>query len=321
MVFDSVIKQSVFGLVLGLLSISVLACSSQAENGDYSKLASERATSTQISLNPDSAQKAPQSYRFIAFGDWGAGTAYQKAVAKQAYLQYQRAPFDSVLMLGDNIYEKGDVNKLGKAYFTDTYAPLISQGVQFIVALGNHDVIGGFKTDQLRFFKMPGDYYQVHKPLVDFFVLETNFYAGDKIQQQWLAYALKNSRAPWKIVMGHQPIYSSGWEGGSPNFEKTLQPLLERYHVQLYLAGHDHNYEHLKAINGVQYIVSGGGGAYLRNKKNNIPQSLLFIKKHHFLSFQLTAQTLSMDVIDSQGEKIDHLDIQNPLFAGNRLTQ
>jgi 3',5'-cyclic AMP phosphodiesterase CpdA len=224
-------------------------------------------------------------------------------------------------MLGDNIYEKGDVNTLGKAYFTDTYAPLIKEGVHFIVALGNHDRLGGFQADQLKFFQMPGYYYEVHKPYVDFFVLETNIYAGDKVQQQWLANALSKSHTPWKIVMGHQPIYSSGWEGGSKNFEATLQPLLERYHVQLYLAGHDHDYERMKPINGVQYIVSGGGGAYLRKKQNNLPQSVLFIRKHHFLSFEMTPQALSMDVIDAQGEKIDHLDIANPQFSRTHANQ
>ena len=84
MMFGSVIKQSVFGIVVGLLSTGIMACSSHAENGNYSKLASERAAFTQVSINPDSTRKDQQSYRFIAFGDWGAGTAFQKAVAKQA---------------------------------------------------------------------------------------------------------------------------------------------------------------------------------------------------------------------------------------------
>jgi len=39
-----------------------------------------------------------------------------------------------------------------------------------------------------------------------------------------------------------------------------LNPLFEQYHVQLVLAGHSHNYERTNVINGVTYMVDGGGG-------------------------------------------------------------
>ena len=38
-----------------------------------------------------------------------------------------------------------------------------------------------------------------------------------------------------------------------------LEPLMERYGVSAYFAGHDHNLEHLQLENGLHIFVSGGG--------------------------------------------------------------
>jgi hypothetical protein len=249
-----------------------------------------------------------EPYRFIAFGDWGAGTAFQKDVAHQIIHQYEKAPFDAALLLGDNIYETGNVKKHGKAYFTDMYQPLIQNNVNFIVALGNHDVVAGHQNDQLAFFGMPGAYYTVHKPQIDFFVINTNDFAKNEVEQRWLNKELGQSQAPWKIVLGHEPIYSSGEHGFSPKLQKTLEPILVKNHADMYLAGHDHDYERFEPIQGVQHIVSGGGGAYLRNFDKPMPHSIVRLKAHHFLNFELRQETLRMQVIDKTGQIIDHAE-------------
>jgi hypothetical protein len=255
------------------------------------------------------AQKnAAEPYRFVAFGDWGAGTPFQKDVAQQMAQQYQKEPFDAALLLGDNIYPVGDIEKLGKTYFTEMYAPLLQHQVNFIVALGNHDVVLGHGAEQVAFFGMPGYYYVMHKPHIDFFVINSNTFAKDEVQQQWLKKALVNSQAPWKIVLGHHPIYSSGEHGYNPELHRTLEPLLAKNRVDLYLAGHDHDYERFKPIDGVQYIVSGGGGAYLRNFDKPMPDSLVRLKVHHFLSFELKQGTLRLWVIDKTGQVVDQAE-------------
>ncbi len=250
---------------------------------------------------------APVTYRFAALGDWGAGTPFQKDVARQMALAYQKTPFDSVLMLGDNIYPDGNIKKHAQAYFTDMYRPLIEAGVHFIVALGNHDVLRGFEKDQIRFFKMPGAYYVARPstPEVAFFVLNTNTFAKDRVQQQWLDKQLRECRAAWKIVVGHHPVYSSGEHGNNGRLQATLTPLMLKYGVAFYLAGHDHEYERFQPVKGVQYIVSGGGGAYLRDFKKPVAGSLKREKRNHFLLFTLTGHTMEMQAIDKHGEVFD----------------
>jgi hypothetical protein len=283
-------------LLLGLSALGPLACRAepQPEPGPVATIPA-----------PPAVIGNESPYRFTAIGDWGTGNAFQKDVARQMADLYRREPFDAVLMLGDNIYEDGDINKYGKAYFTDMYAPLIQGGVQFIVALGNHDRRGGFQDDQVRFFKMPGYYYQVQKPGIDFFVLDTNTFSGDEIQRKWLEKALADSKASWQVVLGHHPIYSSGEHGVNPVLQKTLEPILVRGGADFYLAGHDHDYERLTPIRGVQHIVSGGGGAWLRGFPKVLPQSLVRREAHHFLSFESDASGLKMQVYDKTGDVID----------------
>lgn len=62
--------------------------------------------------------------------------------------------------------------------------------------------------------------------------------------QQWLEAALRDSKAPWKIVMAHHPLWSSS--GGKFQQARTLRrlllPTLCRY-ADRYLAGHEHKLE------------------------------------------------------------------------------
>jgi hypothetical protein len=86
----------------------------------------------------------------------------------------------------------------------------------------------------------------------------------------------------------------------------SLEPLLIEHKVNLYLAGHDHDYERFKPVQGVQYIVSGGGGAYLRNFNKPLPHSLVRLKAHHFLDFELKGSQLKMQVVDDgRSEEFD----------------
>lgn len=254
--------------------------------------------------------KTPENppVKFIAFGDSGSGTPTQRALGQQMYRQYQADPFSFVLMLGDNIYEDGDIKNLGHARFTVPYQELLENHVPFYPVLGNHDVRKGFENDQLEFFGMPGRYYSFIEGNVQFFALDTNRF--DAAQKAWLENCLSKSKAPWKIVYGHHPLFSSGEHGNSPALIKTLLPLLEKYGVSLYLAGHDHDYERFNAINGVTFVVSGGGGAYLRKFGTPKPGSRVRIIRHHFMVLNVQGNTLYAKVLDKDGTVLDTFEIR-----------
>lgn len=87
-------------------------------------------------------KSAAQTYRFVAFGDCGAGTAEQKPLAQRAFL----ARPDLVVIPGDIVYEHGLISeyreKFWPVYNADepsaTGAPLL-RSIPFVAAPGNHD--------------------------------------------------------------------------------------------------------------------------------------------------------------------------------------
>ncbi|MGB5916783.1 MAG: metallophosphoesterase [Phormidesmis sp.] len=219
--------------------------------------------------------------RFAAVGDVGTGQSAQYKVSRAMLSRWCAEPFGNVLLLGDNIYENGEIEKVTSA-FERPYADLLEKGVKFNAALGNHDFRTHEGSDQVAYsgYNMPGRYYSFSQQedtprSVQFFALDTNQYYLDHHenrnnsstdeetlwaqQRRWLETELKQSVASWKVVFAHHPIYSSGRHGSDEELASSLTPLFKAYGVQLYINGHDHNYERTQPIDGTTYITSGNG--------------------------------------------------------------
>ena len=208
----------------------------------------------------NATEKSAPLFRFVALGDVGTGNIGQLAIAKVMDDYFQKLPFVFVLLTGDNIYENGEIEMVGRA-FERPYRFLRQQGVPFYAVLGNHDIRTNNGIDQVNYsgFNMQGRYYTFTKDLVQFFALDTNKNAPWSEQLIWLEENLASSTATWKVVFGHHPLYSSGIHGSSRKLIEKLSPLFARYGVQLYLNGHDHNYERTKPIEGTTYLTCGSG--------------------------------------------------------------
>jgi 3',5'-cyclic AMP phosphodiesterase CpdA len=199
-------------------------------------------------------------FRFAAIGDVGTGNIGQLAIAQVMNEYYRQHPFKLVLMTGDNIYENGDIKRVG-ATFGRPYRFLRRQQVPFYAVLGNHDIRTNNGVDQVNYsaFNMDGRYYTFNRGIAQFFGLDTNSNADWSRQFDWLEDNLAKSTAIWKIVFAHHPLYSSGAHGNQPDLIAKLSPLFSRYGVQLYINGHDHNYERTQEIDGTTYLTVGAG--------------------------------------------------------------
>jgi 3',5'-cyclic AMP phosphodiesterase CpdA len=76
---------------------------------------------------------------------------------------------------------------------------------------------------------------------VDVFVLDTQ---NRELAPQaaWLDRALAASKARWRVVTFHHPIFSSGKGRDSAERRAALLPILKKHDVDLVLQGHDHTY-------------------------------------------------------------------------------
>jgi 3',5'-cyclic AMP phosphodiesterase CpdA len=206
---------------------------------------------------------------FAVVGDNGSGGRQAMAVAERMAHTYARTPYGFVAHLGDICYY-GNFEDRFEDVFTRPMKPLIDAGVQFELALGNHDPDLDHSDEgleeieaELRLLGTPSTYYTTSHGPVDLFYLDSSvpglFGPSSSQQLEWLEDALASSTNQWKIVALHHPLYSSGRHGSTRGAEARLAPLLARHHVDLVLSGHDHHYERTHPLDGVTYVVSGGG--------------------------------------------------------------
>ncbi|MGB7563477.1 MAG: metallophosphoesterase [Prochlorococcaceae cyanobacterium] len=255
--------------------------------------------------NPADPSSSGAELRWLAVADTGGGNAAQRAVGAQMASVNRQRPVNLVLLGGDNIYPNGDIAQV-KEKFTIPYKPLLEAGVPFHAVLGNHDIRTGNGDPQIAYrpFGMKGRWYTLRQGPVEFFMLDTNVNANWGRQLPWLQQALAASTAPWKVVVGHHPIYSSGYYGNDEAAQARLGPLFRRHGVQLYIDGHDHNYERTKPINGTTYLVVGGGGAYLRDVNPN-RNTARAISVHSFAELSTSGNQLEIRAWDDTGRSID----------------
>jgi hypothetical protein len=129
------------------------------------------------------------------------------------------------------------------------------------------------------------------------------------LQAQWLDGDLAGNRLPWTIVYLHRPPYSSGEHGSAGDVQRLFVPLFVRHHVPLVLAGHDHNYERSKTMNGVTYVVSGGGGRGTR-RLGRSSFTAFAEPVCHFLYVVVEGGELTLHAIDGVGQEFDSLLIR-----------
>ena len=263
---------------------------------------------------PEQDDDRERFVRFIAFGDMGTGDNDQIALAKRMALWQNEVHFDTVLLLGDNIYPDGNPADI-PAKFEKPYEELLRRGVRFYAVLGNHDVEKG-REGQINYpnFNMGGRaYYSFVKSngLAEFFALDSNNI--DAAQLRWLENALASSKAIWKLAYFHHPIYSSGKKHGSDTVLRAkLEPLFVQYGVAAVFSGHDHIYERTKLQQGIQYFVAGAGSGKLRRGDLNRGTPFFLVgndETSSFLSVEATREQLSFKAIDSAGDVFDSGDL------------
>lgn len=254
--------------------------------------------------------QTPPLLSFVALGDVGTGERGQYAIARAMNRYFSHSPFSLVLLTGDNIYTSGKIARINEV-FERPYRFLRQQGIPFYAVLGNHDVQTNNGDDQVRYpgFNMQERYYTFTKGPVQFFALDTTTNNWQE-QQTWLEDSLARSPAPWKIVFGHHPVFSSGMHGSTPRLLE-LSSLFSRYGAQFYLCGHDHNYERIEPRQGTSYLVCGAGASYRPVDKSDwtaCAESIL-----SFAAFDVYQDRLEVKGIDRHGQVFDRA--QYPLLV------
>ncbi|XP_070574897.1 acid phosphatase type 7-like [Ptychodera flava] len=170
---------------------------------------------------------------------------------------------------------------------------LFAARVPYMVGPGNHEVQYNF-TAYRNWFHMPNNashsespfYYSFDYMGVHFASLSTEHdFSPGSVQHRWLENDLRKADAnraevPWILVFGHRPLYCSDWLKWTSRcnveakiFRDNIEDLLHKYKVDVYLSGHNHQYERSFAVYNMTvtsrsyrnppatiYIVNGAAG-------------------------------------------------------------
>jgi acid phosphatase len=289
---------------------------------------------TLMSTSARAAEAYAGALNFGVIGDWGRyGRPDQAAVAQQMGLVCAQANAAFVISVGDNFYENG-VASLQDPHWQQSFENVYtakSLQVPWYVVLGNHDYYGNADV-QLAYaktsprWKMPARSWRQVMAVdatteVEFFFIDTTPMMSEyrrnpqnalmtaqlnaqNVPEQlaWLDQSLASSKAPWKLVIGHHPIYSAGLGHGSePDLIENLLPILQKHGVQAYFCGHDHDLQHLKA-GGVTLILSGGGSEH--RPVFAIPETRFSRSASGFALASLRPHEMQVRFVDDKGRQL-----------------
>jgi tartrate-resistant acid phosphatase type 5 len=281
----------------------------------------------------------PGAKHMLMVGDWGYEdfkAQSRVASAMQQYVKQSAIKTDALLMLGDNWYGPlpgGVSDKRWQVQFEDMYPKSVFDCPAYAI-LGNHDYqrMPGSKVEaNLAYAKRPGTrwimpdrwysfQFPAVQPLATVIALDSNMPAANGMWEKGVDFTLKPEEqaqqlawfeaelekprtTPFLIVMGHHPVFSNGPHGDTKTLVRDWEPLLRKHKVHLYLAGHDHDMQHLEFEgHPTSFALSGGGGADLYNLKiQPSERGPMAQKVYGFSDLQITPDRLTMTHVDESG--------------------
>jgi len=268
----------------------------------------------------------------------------QVAAGLAAYTRQHSLRPQAMLMLGDNWYGElagGAHSTRWQTQFEQMY-PAGDFPCPAYAVLGNHDYqrwpeskvdaeleyarSGRNGSDATR-WTMPARWYRFEfpakNPSITFLALDSNMPRPDgkdkggrdftlTSQEQaeqlaWLEGELKRPRTtPFVAVMAHHPVFSDGPHGDHPVLIREWDPLFRKYHVDLYMAGHDHDLQHLEFEgHPTSHFLSGSGGADLYSLKIEPSQRGPYAQKvYGFSHISVAAGEMTLRHLDQNGHTL-----------------
>jgi len=252
-----------------------------------------------------------QPFRFILHNDLQGGIN-PEAAARVSTGIVNAAP-DFVLSTGD----------LGDSRYAVDYPAAIESWNLFFRILadelaigvfqpvsGNHDEPENPDSFWYRLFEVPGnkqDYTLDVGPIR--FILLDSTESQSASHVAWLTRELQRAAfdpsVTWVIPAFHRPPFSEGEREGDEDIRQRWVPLFTQYEADLVLSGHAHTYQRTPVIDGVSYLVSGGGGGWLYQVDPEHPRVDSATSTYHFVQFDVEGPSIRLEAKLPDGQVFD----------------
>ncbi len=253
--------------------------------------------------------ESPAEVRFVVYGDSRSQPRMHAALARR----FGRYRPDFILHTGDLVARGRDYGLWGREFF-DPLAGIIDH-IPVLPAIGNHEEDG---TNYLAYFRLPPPerWYAFDLGPVHMLALDYHYERASHEQFAFAQRDLRASRAPWKIVFLHVPVFNVGGHASTWGHE-TYLPLFHETHVDLVIAGHSHVYERFQPVAPgkagldwpIVHITSGGGGAPLYPVYDH-PALACRASTNHFIVFEATADRLRGRTYLASGKTLDRFELR-----------
>ncbi len=267
----------------------------------------------ELSTSPEEGTDVP--FTFVVFGDTRSQVDPHRRVVERVRAEVP----DFLLGTGDFVDDGGKEAQWQQ--FFEIERDLLRENVLF-PSVGNHDRQGGGRTaDAWRsYFAVPDNspdperYYAFTYGNSRVLVLDSNMHSFALTDQTaWIEGQLQAARQAPGIrhvfVVMHHPPFSVSLHGGHRDLRERWTPLFERYDVDAVFSGHDHVYSRAERA-GVQYYVSGGGGAplYPRSQRASAldKQAVQYFERvNHFLRVHVYGELVEVSAVRVDGTVIE----------------
>jgi uncharacterized protein (TIGR03437 family) len=276
-------------------------------------------------------------FSFLVFGDSGADTVEQHTLVSR--MAAERG-VGMIVHTGDLVYPEGSFAQYDLSFFGPNSR---MRQLPVFPTPGNHD----YRADGGAAYRaglvppasdVPaqdvGRYFSFDWGDAHFVSVDSNQLPGEGADRMldWFQRDLGKTRKYWKIVYFHHAPYPTGHHRNDPVCALARQriiPIVERYGVQLVLAGHEHAYERTLPLRSgaavssgpsTVYIISGGGGANLQHVGSE-PWMAVGLQKHHYLRVDVDGGRLTVRAIGLDGEELDRVALSpEPVLMSNGIT-
>ncbi|HEY7228558.1 MAG TPA: discoidin domain-containing protein [Nitrososphaeraceae archaeon] len=252
------------------------------------------ASITEISVNVIS-NSISSNYYIGAAGDWGSARNDNWKKTVQLMIDNK---VDLALGLGDYAY--GNMKE-----FQPVVDELKNAGIPMKGAKGDHD-----SNSYAKMFGQPSMVYGFDAGPARIILLDTA--NSPSSNAAFLEKELKATKQPWKIVITPTPLYTSpSTHGEDKDQAKALQPLFDKYNVDLVLWGDNHNYERIKFPNKDTVFVQSGTGGESHYDFNGQKEVSLYQNDKDFGITKITvnSNSLSGQFISHSGKILDSFSI------------
>lgn len=255
-------------------------------------------------------------FRFVIYGDTRSDPIMHAATVRA--VRNEGAEF--VLHTGDLI-EDGRREEQWQQFFEIEQDLL--RNAPLVPVIGNHEIVrpGSVGVDNFRRYvhcepdsPEPELDYALAYGNVRFVVANAYDDWTSPVMRQWLETRLERARREvpdgFVIVAMHWGPCSSGPHGENRIVRAAgVDEVLRQHRVDLVVSGHDHLYERGED-RGLRYIVSGGGGAPLYERRRSQAYTHVYASEYHYVRADVERDRIVFTAVRPDGSVIDRCTLR-----------